>query len=445
MITSDQNLSQSSAPTPQDRIKQQQAQILDRLFKAASIFGALAALAGTIDSLQNQSDNPWIILLYWLSLAIVLVFTFWKKPPYSLKAWVFVGLLFILGATDFFDEGLNGSSQAFLITSIFAASLLLRSRSGGFILVLSIFTMISFSIAFSSGLLIDPNDLRSAKISEWVPGIAVVALSGTLIISSLNQLIPQLISSLRESQSLMDELHDQQATLEHQVQERTQNLENRIHQLEITARIIQQISAIQQLEPLLQQTTQLISDHFGHYHVGIFLLDENRQNAVLRAANSLVGKKHISDGDRVRVRDTSLISAAIENNEARISQKIATSLSLGNIKYPETLSELALPLRSEGVLLGALNIHSKETGVFSREDAIILQLLADQVALAIDNTILFQQTQENLTSSQRSFDQASLRAWQQYLQKAGELRERYDPNKVLPPNGKMTETSTSTI
>jgi len=441
MFNNDQNQSQMSGSTPQDPVKAQQAQLLDRLLKAASIFGTLAAIAGTIDSLQNPSENYWAVLLYWFSIAVVLVFTFWKKPSYTLKAWVFVGLLFIIGATDFLDEGLNGSSQALLVISVFAASALLRNRSGIIILGICVLTMLGFAIAYSTGLLIDPNDIRSAKISEWIPGIAVVALSGTLIISSLNHIIPRLISSLRESQSLMDDLHSHQTTLEQQIYERTQNLESQIQKLERTARITQEISTFKQLEPLLQKTTQLISEKFGYYHTGIFLLDEVRQNAVLRAANSMAGKRHMSNGYQIRIGDMSLVSDAVTKNEVRISQSVGATLSIGNADYPETTSEMTVPLRSEGKIIGAINIHSKDQAAFSREDEIILQLLTDQIALAIDNTILFQQTQENLASSQKSFAQASLHAWKQYLQRAGELKERYDPNNILPPNGQMTEVS----
>ena len=442
MVTSDQNTSQIDTPKLPIRVSHEQEQLLNRLFKAASVFGFLAAIAGTADSLQSESASVWSIFLYWISFAIVVVFAYWKKSSYSIRAWVFVGLLFLLGSTDFLDEGLNGSSQAFLLSAIFAASLLLGNRSGIVILVLSVFVMLGFSFAYANGYLINPNDIRSAKISEWIPGISVIILAGMLVISSLNQLIPQFITALGQSRSLADELRTQQSTLEQQIRARTLDLEKRIHQLEITARITQQISTIQQLDLLLLQSVQLIADHFRFYHVGIFLLDEARDHAVLRASNSPIGEKHISDGFRVSLGDASLISSAIERSEARFTlSDEGESLPIINLEYPDTLSELALPLRAEGKIIGAVNIHSTEASAFSREDAIILQLLTDQIALAIDNTLLYQQTHENLATSQRAFAQSSYRAWQQYLQTTGELRERFDPYGILSPQGQINETS----
>jgi GAF domain-containing protein len=373
----------------------------------------------------------------------VVLLTFWKKAPYMARAWAFVGLLFLIGATDFFDEGLNGSSQALLISSVFAASLLLKRRGSTLIIVLTILTMVIFAWAYSSGLLVDPNDTRSASITEWIPGILVVLLVSAFIITSLNYLIPQLVSALHRSRALTVELESSKITLEEQIRERTASLENRSNLLEATAQITREISSIQDIDRQLETAPQLIAEYLNSYHNSIFLLDESRSFAVLRASNSEIGKHLIREGYRHRVGDNSIIGqASSKAGFYLIADTVAeTPIRYDNSDFLETRSEVALPLRAEGDTIGVLNIHSLHPNAFSQEDAIVLQLLADQISLALRNSILYQESQESLTSIQRAYAQTSSEAWQEYLQTVKVLSERYDPQNVFVSEDRTKKTS----
>ncbi|MCS7282261.1 MAG: DUF4164 domain-containing protein, partial [Anaerolineae bacterium] len=82
------------------------------------------------------------------------------------------------------------------------------------------------------------------------------------------------------------ELEEHRRTLEQRVAQRTADLARRTAQLEAASTVARRAAEIRDLNILLDETVRLISERFGFYHVGIFLLDEAGEYAVLRAASS---------------------------------------------------------------------------------------------------------------------------------------------------------------
>jgi GAF domain-containing protein len=92
-----------------------------------------------------------------------------------------------------------------------------------------------------------------------------------------------------------------------------------------------------------------------------------------------------------------------------------------NPDLPDTRSEMALPLRARGEMIGVLDVQSVQPGAFGQEDIQVLQTLADQVALAIDNARLLQQAQESLEAERQAYGQLSREAWGDLLSARPEL------------------------
>ena len=77
----------------------------------------------------------------------------------------------------------------------------------------------------------------------------------------------------------------------------------------------------------------------------------------------------------------------------------ADATFFNNPDLPQTRSELALPLKIENRVIGALDIQSTEINAFSDEDIEALTTLADQVSIAIQNTRLFNEVEKSLVES----------------------------------------------
>jgi GAF domain-containing protein len=109
-----------------------------------------------------------------------------------------------------------------------------------------------------------------------------------------------------------------------------------------------------------------------------------------------------------------------------------------NPDLPDTRSEMALPLRARGEIIGALDVQSQEPEAFSEEDVAVLQTLADQVAMAISNARLFQQAQESLEAERRAYGELSREAWGEMVRTRPGLGYRYEEGGVAPLAGHPT-------
>jgi GAF domain-containing protein len=213
--------------------------------------------------------------------------------------------------------------------------------------------------------------------------------------------------------------------LEQEVLDRTKAQEKRAVQLRAAADVGKAITSVRVLSELLQQTTLLISERFGYYHVGIFLLDERKEFAVLSASNSEGGRRMLERNHRLKVGETGIVGYVTANARARIALDVGQdAVFFDNPDLPNTRSEMALPMVVSGRILGALDVQSTEPQAFNEEDIATLQILAEQIAVAIQNVNLLNETENALAAAREVYGEISREAWRRilrYQQRVGYL------------------------
>lgn len=194
---------------------------------------------------------------------------------------------------------------------------------------------------------------------------------------------------------MADELSDMYGSLESRVQERTR-------QIQTASEVARDAVAIRELNTLLDQVVHLISERFGFYHTGVFLTDRTGEYTVLRAASSEGGKKMQREGHQLAVGKMGIVGYVTGTGNPRIALDVGTdAYHLTNPNLPETRSEIALPLRSGAAIIGALDVQSKDPNAFSEDDLFVLQTMADQLAVAIENARLIE-SQSRVANQRRS-------------------------------------------
>jgi PAS domain S-box-containing protein len=189
----------------------------------------------------------------------------------------------------------------------------------------------------------------------------------------------------------------------------------RSDRLQTAARVSQAASSILDIDQLINSSVNLIRDQFGFYYVGLFMVDEKGEWAVLRAGTGEAGHLQLENGHKLRIGGKSMISWSIQNRRARIALDVGEeAVHFQNPYLPDTHSEMALPLISRDEVLGALTVQSTERGAFSNEDITLLQTMTDQLANAIENARLFENAEIRLQETQ------ALQAFSQSL--SGTLR-----------------------
>ena len=200
------------------------------------------------------------------------------------------------------------------------------------------------------------------------------------------------------------------------------DLERRSTALQTAAEVSRAGSSILNLDELLPQTVELIRDHFDLYYVGLFLVDEAEHNVVLKAGTGEAGRKMLAAGHKFEVDGTSMVSWCVANRQARIALDVGEeAVRFANPLLPKTRSEMALPLISRGRVLGVMTIQSEQPAAFTQEDITVLQAMADQLANAIENARLFEQTQAALREVETTNRRYVQQAWAQYAQTAHKL------------------------
>jgi len=224
------------------------------------------------------------------------------------------------------------------------------------------------------------------------------------------------------SKSLTDEFSSIQSNLEKSEYDHLQQIQKQNAQIEVAGMIAREIAAQKDPASLVTSTINLIHDNFGFYHVGVFVLDETGEFAVLKAATGDAGAKLIDAHHRLRVGEEGIVGSAIQLGKAHIAMDVGVdAVHFDNPMLPETRSEMAIPLSAGGKAFGALDIQSKDEAAFSTQDIKILQIIADQLAIAMDRADLvtkFQQASDELRTSYQTFTQT---AWQSFLKRGGKV------------------------
>jgi PAS domain S-box-containing protein len=291
------------------------------------------------------------------------------------------------------------------------------TRAGVAAVALALGVWLLTAAGFSSGLLVatDPND--PTLFLNWVAGaMSLLLVMVGLIIPQRQFLATRLFAaSTSEEKAALEAAQArlaaetaalEAATREAQAARRDQEaqaraLEHRAALLSLSAEVAHAAAAVRDLDELLQTSVSLISQRFGFYHTGLFLLDDAREWAVLSAANSPGGRRMLARGHRLRVGREGIVGYVTGSGQPRIALDVgADAVYFVNPDLPETRSEMAVPLRAREVIIGALDVQSVDTNAFSQEDTHVLQSLADQIGLAIDNTRLLQETQQRLAELQ---------------------------------------------
>jgi GAF domain-containing protein/HAMP domain-containing protein len=236
----------------------------------------------------------------------------------------------------------------------------------------------------------------------------------------------------RAFNSMTGQLRAMISGLEQRVAERTQELEQRSGYLEAAAEVGRAASSILEPEGLIDQTVTLIRDEFDLYFVGLFLVDPTREWAVLRAGTGEGGRAMLARGHRLRVSEESMVGWCIANQESRIALEAGEdAVRLATPELPDTRSEAALPLRSRGEVIGALTVQHTEPGAFDQDTIVVLQTMADQVAVALDNARLFAESQEALDATQRAYGDVSREAWNRLLSARTNLGYRSESHGIF--------------
>lgn len=229
--------------------------------------------------------------------------------------------------------------------------------------------------------------------------------------------------ALEESQELSLALVEQRIELEERITIQTR-------QLQATTTVARAVVGTRDLDQLLEDMVRLVRESFGYYHVQVFLVDDDREYAVLQQSTGEVGQRLLARGHRLPVGSLSVIGRVTASGRPVIARDTdQDTYHRRNELLPNTRTEVAIPLQIGEQVIGALDMQSIEPNAFDEEMLPTFQALADQLAIAIENARLFEQAQENLREFRELSRDVTHHSWEEFLETApdAEQRQVYGP------------------
>ncbi len=349
----------------------------------------------------------------------------------SFAAWVIVTLVTLASG------GVRTAGFMSYTAIILIAGFLLGGRAGiGFA---------GLSILVGSGILyaeindiLPPPLLLATPLSAWAGGTANFIIAAVLLYLASRNINDALERARRNERAQAEsnrELQAARASLEHRVAERTHDLERRSSYLAASAEVGRAAASILETDQLIRQVVELIRERFELYYVGLFLVDETGEWAVLRAGTGQAGQAMLTRGHRIKIGE-GMIGWSIANAQARVALEVGEdAVRLATSELPDTRSEAALPLRSRGKVIGALTVQSTQPGAFDEAAIATLQTMADQVAVALDNARLFAESQAALEAARHAYGELSRQAWVELLRGRADWGYRYTRRSIAPAEG----------
>ncbi len=432
-----------SPPVLADEIKTRRARYLFVIsLGAITILSALVAVrllyAGSLTVAWRHFDFRSFLVMDLLALLVhVLV----RRGAVSVASIIFIfGGWLAMTIQAYFSAGVQDTALTVYIIIFFLAALLLERSWLFYLTLLAIFAVYLLALFESTGLIIPrfPSPYLAATYLSGIFIMAVMLVWQTF--SEFDALIKQERRQRADIEAAQRELEALNLQLEKRVTERTEALRSeseharrRAQQLATIAEIAQTIVRVQNPTQLLTSIVHQISEKLGFYHVGIFLLDERNEFAVLQAASSEGGQKMLQRRHRLPIETTSLVGYTAVTQKPRIALDVGVdAIHFENPDLPDTHSEMTLPLIVGDKTIGVLDIQATEPNAFSQEDIATLITLANQVAIAIENARLFEQTRQALEQAQKFYQQFIQQDWKMLRTSLEAQGYRYDGTELRP-------------
>lgn len=162
--------------------------------------------------------------------------------------------------------------------------------------------------------------------------------------------------------------------------------------LKIVREVGRQLASILSLDDVLKQIATALVEIFGYYHAAIFLADIPAGEITLRAK---AGRAAEPIGLRLKIGEHGITAAAAASGETLLANDVSREPRYRHVEaLNETASELAVPIKARGRVIGVIDVQSVVRDAFEEEDVSTIEDLADQTAATIENAGLYEEAQQ---------------------------------------------------
>lgn len=414
---------ESEAPPSLDLIDWRE-RFLVSILRGACLLGIILVAAAFPSA--PVGDRFLFVGLYLALLGVTLA-----PLPYSIRAYAFLLMIFIVGANTILSWGPWSDGNIFLMAVVILSSLLFDRRVDVYALGAGVLFAAVIAVMQQLGL----HQFTGANVPEtnpvnWASYIIDLLIVGSVAVLAVAEFKNMAFKATVGVQNALNSLLGEKTQIEKNLQRSAEELENQLSKLHASAITVKEIARIQDVTELFSMTTRLISEKFGYYNVGLFILDEQKKTAFLQSSSSEAGKRLVGQSFRVETDRRSPIHLAVEQNRPALTSDDQLNF-IRDENFPFTRSRMVIPLSIRGNVIGLLDAHSDQPQAFNVRDADILQILANLTAVAFDNIRLTNETKSLLSQLETSTAIQTQRTWSK-LTSRNKPAYQYTPAGVRP-------------
>ncbi len=436
-----QGITQKEAPTDVtleivSELRDWRTRALNVLLTVVSIAAAPAIMLTIVQA--TRSPEYWLSTLAFSAVYLFLVaLTLLRRLDPRLRSWGVLVVGYVVGALAFARGGLAGSGSVYMLALPVLAAILVGVRPAIVAAILSLLTFAAFAVTAHLGwmkawLIHVDNPLA---LADWLYEGATFAMLLAVVVVLQWLFSRSQTRAMQISRKKATELDKAHVLL----QERADELDRRARQFEAIVRVSHDTTALFEQEEMLQRTTRSIKEQFGFDTVIVYLTDKPGGEISLRAvAGPVLPAPSVVEGSTVEGATPEAgacpvqLETVIQTIRSGAPRIIQTSAQTSAEKTQPGPGGLVLPLQVRDQVIGALEVQTGERAAFSDEDIAILQTMADQIAIAIENARLFGEAQASLQELNALYRQYAAEAWRGYVQAKPEAI-RYSNGTVTCP------------
>ncbi len=392
----------------------------------------IASIVGVALIAVSFPTATTVARILFVGLYIVLFLITALPATYAIRSYTFLAILFIVGLNIVLSWGPWVDSSVFFLTFIVMASLLFDNRADIAAIVLSAVTYITIATLQQTGIYqinaLNPATGESISAINWVVYSIDLLLPGIVLAAAINKLKQEFVKVIQKRQEIFEAVVKDRTTLEEKVSERTNELEIKTEQMHASAVVAREVAEIENVTDLMDTLPRLAAEQFGYYHIGLYLLDENKKTAFLQASSSAIGKELVGQGFHIEPDRRNPFYIVVDQKHFHIISDANSESFTADANFPRTRSRMTLPLTTRGKAIGILDVHSDQPNAFSSQNAEVMQILADLAAISIDNVRLLNETKSLANQLDASISFQARETW-------SKLTSRHTPAYQYTPAG----------
>ena len=335
-----------------------------------------------------QAGQWTVLFAYILGLALISYVALAISLPYRLRAVALVVALELILGGEALSHGLVVDAMPLALLILILATALLDVWVG----LITFLVNLAIVLAAAALAQTDVIDIASPTLLAYLNGQMWVWVTIKFFVFIPMMVMPFLWLlegtglSLGQQRDLSQALRQEQQLLTRRIATRRQALET---SLQISANL----ATLLDVDLLVAEVVEQIHRSFNYYHVQIYLLQKAKPELVLRGATGEAGRQLLARNHAIGLGEGMVGRAARERELLLASDVGADPHWLPNDLLPETRAEIAIPITAGDQLIGVLDVQHDLVDGLTADDLVVLQTIANQVAIAVQNAYLFRRAQ----------------------------------------------------